>query len=84
MIKALYDRALFYTSEEYEQKFNEKVNIQKKVEKPVIYIIGRCPPTDEQIKYSNTRIEDLIDLQHSIKTKNGSSIVDIMRYSLAK
>ena len=41
MVKVLFDKALFYTSQEYENIFNEKLNIQKEVEKPIIYLIGR-------------------------------------------
>ena len=80
MIKALYDKALYYSSSEYKELFDKKVCIQKEVEKPVVYIIGRCPPTDEQIKYGNTRLEDLNELSKSIKTENGDHIIDIMRF----
>ena len=78
MVKCLYDPAIFYTDTEYEDRFHRKVKVQVEVEKPLMYIIGRCRPTDDQLKYSNTRLEDLQDLKHSLFTDKGE-LKDVMR-----
>ena len=70
MVKCVYDHAIFFTNEEYEYMYNKKINnIQVEIEKPVMYILARCPPTDDQIKYIDTRLEDLIELKTTLFTE---------------
>ena len=71
LVKCLYDTSLFFTDDEYEQ--------QTAMEKPFISIFARCPPTDEQIKYTQTRVDDLEELQHNLETANGD-VTDVMRF----
>ena len=40
-LNVLYDRAMFYTVNEYNQKFKKQVSIQSIVENQELYIIGR-------------------------------------------
>ena len=79
MVKCLYDPAIFYTDKEYDDIFHKKVRVQVEVEKPLIYIIGRCPPTDDQLKYSYTRLDDLHNLKHNLSTEKGE-LKDVMRF----
>ena len=51
MVKCLYDPAIHYSDEEFKIKNKRTVNVQSEIEKPYIYILARCPPTDDQIKY---------------------------------
>ncbi|XP_065666302.1 uncharacterized protein LOC136087455 isoform X1 [Hydra vulgaris] len=48
-ISTLFDPAIHYTSEEYQQKYNKTINIQAVVEAPIWYIFGRCSATDEML-----------------------------------
>jgi hypothetical protein len=79
MVKCLLWSCNIYTNEEYEHMYNKKINIQVEIEKPVIYILARCPPTDDQIKYIDTRLEDLNELKTTLITEKGS-IKHIMRF----
>ena len=46
-VHVLYDPAVFYTSEEYKKLTGYDVNIQREIETPELYIIGRCKSNDE-------------------------------------
>ena len=61
-VNVLYDPAVFYTSKEYERKTNVKVNVQRIIEEPLLYIIGQCNSNDEQLGYIETRVECLKEL----------------------
>ena len=62
MIVCMYDPACYLTDSEYEQKYNISSNAQAIVEKPTIYILAQCPSNDQQILYSQERLEDIIAL----------------------
>ena len=79
MVKTIYDPAIFYKNEEYEKIYRQKINIQVEIEKPEIYVIARCPPTDDQIKYSTTRMDDIKDLKLKISTEK-CEVEDILRF----
>ena len=49
------------------------------VEDPVWYIFGRCPPSDNQIMYCQTRLDDIKDLKDNIFI-DGIEIKDEMRF----
>ena len=79
MVKCVYDPAIFYTNEEFLCiNIIKKVNIQVEIEKPLMYIIAHCPPTGDQIKYVNTRLEDLKGLKTSTLTEKGN--INDMRF----
>ena len=63
-INILYDPASFYSPRELNND-----NIQREVERPEIYIIGRCGSNDEQLGYINTRLECLRSLQHGFNIR---------------
>ena len=62
MVKCVYDPAIFYTNKEYRAHFHQNIDINTEVEKPFLYIFGRCPASDEQLKYIDTRSEDLEEM----------------------
>ena len=79
LVSCMYDPALFYTDEEYSAKYHvNKVNIQSLVETPYIYILARCPSTDQQLQYIPERTEDLLKLNESLEINN-IKIKDVMR-----
>ena len=43
-----------------------KVSVQAEVEAPQWYIFARCPSTDQQLMYSDTRMEDIQELSTPI------------------
>ena len=68
-VNVLYDQAVFLTSEEFHDKFGYNVDIQRKVETPQLYIIGRCRNNDEQLGYIDTRLSCLKELKTSLNVK---------------
>ena len=65
-VNVLYDRAVFYTSSEYYEKFKIKKDVQRLVETPELYMIGRCANNDEQLGYIETCIACLKGLKNGI------------------
>ena len=80
MVNVIYDPAIFYTNDEYVNRFREKVNIQRKVEKPVMYLLARYLADNSQLMYSNTRMEDTIDLSNSLTVRDNINIYDKCRF----
>nr|XP_047138548.1 uncharacterized protein LOC124814672 [Hydra vulgaris] len=76
-ISTLFDPAIHYTSEEYQQKYNK--TIQAVVEAPIWYIFGRCSATDETLVYSEQRLNDIIQMKDPIKNSE-IEIYDEMRF----
>ena len=77
-VACLYDRAVFLTDEEYYQKEGVHVNVQAVVEKPFIHILARTPATDQQLLYSQDRLEDIFHLKTPIEV-DGIYLHDILR-----
>ena len=78
MIACIYDPACYYTYTEFQQKFDVFVSIQTIFEKPRLYIFARCPFNEQQILYSQERLDDIIALKQNIKTDD-IEIIDKMR-----
>ena len=55
------------------------IDIQVEVEQPEIYILAQCPTNEQEILYSETRIEDLLGLSKSLSTSCGVTIEDKLR-----
>lgn len=77
-VNVLYDPAVYYSDKEYEHKSGKIINIQSEVEKPHLYIIGRCKSNDEQLAYIETRTDCLKELNEGIEWK-GIIVSDTMR-----
>ena len=55
-VSAIYDEAIYYTNEEMKAKGKENIDVQSPVERPHIYILGRCGTSDvEQLAYIKAR-----------------------------
>ncbi|XP_066928359.1 uncharacterized protein [Clytia hemisphaerica] len=74
-----YDKALFYTNEEYREKFHKNVNVQAKIKSPKMYLLARCPSSEEQLFYSETRLEDIKSLSFDLEV-DGTIVKDVMRF----
>ena len=79
MIATMYDPAVYLTNKEYFTKFGEQVDVQATVEQPNLYIFGRCPSNDQQLLYSDERIEDILQLEQDLETEKLVKITDVMR-----
>ena len=75
----IFDVAAFFSDEEYFLKYGENVCVQSIVEKPSLYIIGRCPSNDQQLLYSDIRLEDISLLRENLGTLDDIAIRDKMR-----
>lgn len=81
MVACIYDPAFYLTSKEYFEKTGLKVDIQSVVEKPEIYIVGRCKSSDaEQLGYIGTRCDCLRGLANHIDNGPGVPVTDLMRF----
>ena len=81
MVSCIYDPALYLTPEEYLQRTGKWVDIQSQVEKPEIYIIGRCKSSDvEQLAYVETRCDCLGEMANHIEVSPGVPVTDVMRF----
>ena len=39
-----------------------QLKVQSQIEKPELYLLARCQSNDKQIMYSDTRMEDVVEL----------------------
>ena len=62
------------------QGFGKKIDVQETIEHPQIYIFARCPGSTERTAYSNTRMEDVLELNTPIVFDNSVEVYDIMRF----
>ena len=80
-VNSVYDEALYYTNEEMKAKGKGNIDVQSAVEKPHVYILGRCGSSEvEQLAYINTRRACLLSLDTKITTSNGVEITDVVRF----
>ena len=71
LVTCLYDPAVFYTNDEYKAITGKYVDIQKEIEKPEVHYIARCSSGDEeQLTYSETRLEYVQQLKSNIKIED--------------
>lgn len=81
LIKCVYDPAFYYTSTEMKAKGCGVIDVPALVEKPHIYILGRCSAKEvEQLAYIDTRRECLDQLANNLQTSKGTPVMDVMRF----
>uniref|UniRef100_A0A7M6DRJ9 Uncharacterized protein n=1 Tax=Clytia hemisphaerica TaxID=252671 RepID=A0A7M6DRJ9_9CNID len=81
MFSTVYDAALFLTDDEFFEIAGYRVSVQAMVEKPVTYILARCPASALQLCYGNERLEDYIRINNQPYIfSNGISFKDKMRF----
>ena len=78
LVSCMYDQAVYYTSEVYYSIYKQRINIQSIIERPHIYILARCPSTDQQLLYTGERIDDILEMKEDLSI-NDINIHDIMR-----
>ena len=54
--------------------------MQANVESPEIYILARCPATDQQLMYSEIRLEDIKEFSTTPAVMKGVEIKDNLRF----
>ena len=80
-VSAVYDEALYYTTEEMKGKGQEKIDVQSLVERPHVYRVGRCGSSEvEQLSYINTRKACLQTMDANVMTSGGIQITDTMQF----
>ncbi len=80
-VNSLYDEAIYYTNEEMKAKGKGDIDVQAIVERPHVYILGRCGSSEvDQLAYINTRKACLQSLDIKIVTSNGVEVTDIVRF----
>ena len=80
MINVMYDPAIHYTNQEYKGKTGKHVIVQAEVEKPYLYILARCRSNDEQLSYTDTRVDCIRGLKYRLHTVQGHEILDKMKF----
>ena len=78
-LSAMYDPAVYVTDQQYFKKHKESLNVQAEVEKPYLYLMGRCPTNDQQILYIEEGIKDIHDKAEKIVSPSGIPYQDVMR-----
>ena len=80
LVQSIYDPAFCYTPEEMKARGYEDV-VPAIVEKPHLYILGRCGSSGiEQLACVNTRQECLDQLSTQIELTNGVKVKNMMRF----
>ena len=81
LVQCLYDPAFFYTPEEMKVRGYGDVDVPAVVERPHLYILGRCGSKEaEQLAYVETRQECLDCLPNQVETSSGVKVNDVMRF----
>uniref|UniRef100_A0A7M5X6F1 Uncharacterized protein n=1 Tax=Clytia hemisphaerica TaxID=252671 RepID=A0A7M5X6F1_9CNID len=79
-LSCVYDQALFYLDDEYYEKTGERTSVQANVEYPEVYILARCPATDQQLMYGDLRLEDIEELSTMPVMLKGVQVNDHFRF----
>ena len=56
-----------------------KCNVQASVEKPFLHILARSPSNDQQLLYTDERLQDILQIQQSLTTNDGIKVHDVIR-----
>ena len=74
LVCGIYDPAFYYTEQEL-QDLGVDVDVVNVVERPGIHVIARSGSADcDQMAYSETRVECLLEIDFSFKTQSGQPI----------
>ena len=79
-VNMLYDKAAFYTNEEYKANTGRNISVQTEIEKPIVYIVARCRANDEQLAYVQTRIDCTNRLSVKLDTESGIQFTGKLRF----
>ena len=80
-VHILYDDAVFFTNEEYQQKHNQNIDIQSEVEQPEIHMLALSSPSiEDQAALLPERVACLHDLSETITASNGVELIDRLHF----
>ena len=68
--------ATHYRDDEFLAKFKNDIYAQRLIQKPVLYLIARCPAADQQLLYSPLRLTDISELKEELSSSNGLTLTD--------
>ena len=78
MLCTMYDPAIYLIDKDFYEKYHYHVNVQSIVEQPNLYILAKFPSNDQQLMYTETRMEDIQTLKEP-SLANGIPIKDKLR-----
>ena len=79
-VSVMFEVAAFFSDEKYFLKYGENVFVQSIVEKPFLYIIGRCSLNNQPLLHSDIRREDISLLKRdNLETSDGIPVRDKIR-----
>ena len=79
-VAGVYDPGFYFTRQELAQK-GLNIDVERAVEQPEIYILGRSTASiDGQSKFNKARADDLECLSAPLQTKQGVLVVDTLRF----
>ena len=80
-VNFLYDTAFFLSREELKSAKGIDIDIEKVVQRPQVYILGRCSDKlVDQLCYIANRVEDLQELEDQIESECNALVTDVMRF----
>ena len=80
LVSCVYDPAFYYTQHEILER-NLNINALNLIEKPEIHIIARSGSAEaDQMAYSESRVECLLEMDSVIETSSGKPISDTLRF----
>ena len=53
--------------------------MQASVEKPFLHILASSPSNDQQLLYTDERLQDILQIQQSLTTNDGIKVHDVIR-----
>lgn len=80
-VNVMYDPAFYFTREELKLKTGKDIDIETLVQKPQVYIMGRCSDqVADQLCYMPNRINDIVEMEVPVLSKCGVTVTDVMRF----
>ena len=82
-VHILYDHAVFLTNVEYQQKYNQNIDVQSEIEQPEIHMLALGSPSIEHqaaLLPEPERVACLHDLNTPIMASNGVAVTDRLHF----
>ena len=79
MVSCLYNTAAFVTDKENFKSEGSLINTQARIEKPFLYLMARSPSPNQQLLYSDKRLNDILEIKKPLTKTDGIEINDIVR-----
>ena len=69
MVARLCDTAVFYNDEKHYELSGIKCNFQAYVEKVFLHILARSPSNEQQLLYTDERLQDILEIHQNLSKK---------------